>query len=39
MFGQNMSGECIDNLLVFADTQNIVDPFADFSSLVAPTTV
>jgi hypothetical protein len=34
-----MSGERIDYLLVFGHTQGIVDPFADFSSPVAPTTV
>jgi hypothetical protein len=39
MFGQNISGERIDDLLVFGDTQAIVDPFADFSSPLAPTTV
>jgi hypothetical protein len=34
-----MSGERIDDLLVFGDTQDSVGPFADFSSTVAPTTV
>jgi hypothetical protein len=39
MFGQNMSGERIDLLLVFGDTQDIVDPFANFSSARDQTTV
>jgi hypothetical protein len=39
MLGQNMSGECIDDLLVFGDTQDIVDMFASFSSAGCQTTV